>query len=91
VAVGDDGDVVVAFDLETVGLKRFGLATTRHRRIVRLHQALEPLPDLRGGISPLTAIAGMGMGNDYAAGNQRVPSGMWLELARRDLRRIESI
>jgi hypothetical protein len=66
-AVGDDGDVVVAFDLKSVGLERIGLTTTGHRRIIRLHQALEPVLDLRGRICPLTVIAGVG--ND-AAGNR---------------------
>ena len=51
-AVGDDGDIVIAGDLEGIGLERVGLAAARHRRIVRLHEALKPFAGSAGASRP---------------------------------------
>src|ERR1700730_8966697 len=50
-AVGDDGDVVIALDLKRVGLERVRLTATADVGIVGLHQRLEPLADGGRGIT----------------------------------------
>jgi hypothetical protein len=40
---GNDGDVVVALDLEIIGLVGVGLAAARHPRMVWLFKVFEPL------------------------------------------------
>src|SRR6516164_1717637 len=56
-AIRDDGDIVIAVDLEIIGLEGVGFTAARERRIVRLHEVLEPLSDVRGGVAPLTIVA----------------------------------
>src|ERR1700736_7011473 len=52
-AVSDDGDVVIALDLERVGLESIRLAAAAHGGIVGLHEGLEPLADGGGRVAPL--------------------------------------
>src|SRR6202035_5120215 len=56
-AVGDDGDVVVALNLEGIGLERIRLAAAGQARMVGLLDALEPFTDVRGRVGPLTVVA----------------------------------
>jgi hypothetical protein len=59
---GDDGDLVVALDLEVIGLVSVGFAVARHRRMVRLFQVFELFFDPR--LLPLPAVAGEGIASD---------------------------
>jgi hypothetical protein len=56
-AVCDDGDVLLTANVEAVSFKGIGFSAARHMRIVRLHQFLEPLPQIGGPIIPLSVIA----------------------------------
>jgi hypothetical protein len=56
-AVGHDGDAVVAVGLEHIGLERIGLPAAADGRIVGLHQGLESLADRGGRIGPLAPLA----------------------------------
>src|SRR5207342_115093 len=56
-AVGDDGNVVIALDLEDVRLEGIRLAAARNPRMVGLPEALEPFADFRGRIGPLAVVA----------------------------------
>jgi len=55
--VGNDGDVLVALDLEHIAPIGVGLSAARKRRQVRDHQAVEPFADLGILILPLPEIA----------------------------------
>src|SRR6267143_1491210 len=61
---GDDGDVVVALDLEVIGLIGVGFAAARYARMVGLFQAFEPLLDPRIQPFPLAAVTVKGIRGD---------------------------
>src|ERR1700730_10347390 len=52
-AVGDDGDIVVALDLECIGLEGVRHAATAHGGVVRLREGLEPFAHVGRKVSPL--------------------------------------
>jgi hypothetical protein len=56
--VGDDRDIPPMIHLETIGPICVGFATTRHHRIVGLHQLLEPLVHIGRLVFPLSKVSG---------------------------------
>ena len=71
-AVGDDGDVVIAFDLEGIGLERIRLAAAGKARMVGLPEALEPFTDVRGRAGP-PAVVSRGCRRTTRCGFARCP------------------
>jgi hypothetical protein len=63
-SICDDGNVVVAFAVEVIRLERIGLAAATHVRVVRLHEALEPLADIGGRVAPLAIVSGPCLGSE---------------------------
>src|SRR5215813_14069272 len=51
-AIGDDGDIVIALDFEAVGLKSVRLSAARYARMVGLLERLEPLADIFRQVRP---------------------------------------
>ena len=56
--VGNDRDVLPMIYLEAIGPICVGFATTRHHRIVGLHQLLEPLAHIGRLVFPLPKVSG---------------------------------
>src|SRR5260370_30812145 len=61
----DDGDVMVALDLEVIGLIGVGFAATRYPWMVGLFQVFEPLLDPRIQPFPLAAVMRKGIRRDH--------------------------
>jgi hypothetical protein len=83
-SIGNDGDIVICFDLKDISFVSIGFTTTRSSRVVRLSQPLKPAPHLRRRPFPLPVVSSdnvgggvpcqdeKGSGNDapYRANNQ---------------------